>query len=468
MTSSLRRLFVGPIIHSKSLNELEVIPHAAISVFKGRIEFIRYDVIDKHEQEYEQIVTLKKGQFLIPGFIDTHTHAPQYVNCGLGLDMQLLDWLNSYTFPAESRFKDVEFAKKVYNKCVSHHLKNGTTTALYFGTIHSEACVALGEIAKQKGQRAFIGKVNMDRMAPDYYIEKTQESLKETESFINKINGIDGCVLIRPIVTPRFVVSCTSELLEGLGELVKKHQVAVQSHVSENQGEVKLVSQQHPECPSYTHVYHDYGLMTEKTVMAHGVFLSDSELDLFSKTRSSISHCPLSNFSLGSGVCDVQRALSKGVNVSIGTDVSGGYAASMINACRTTLIASQSAKFNVTHDYKDTDGMINRIKKEEQQETKYKELGLSQVFYMATMGGAKSVGLQDTVGNFCVGKEFDALLVDVEDQDGPIDAFIDDYEYLYGEGHEEKKKILDLFQRFMFCGDDRNIKNVYVRGDKVL
>jgi guanine deaminase len=235
----LKRLFLGPVIHSRSLNQLEVLPSAAVVVHDGKVVSVQ-KASEIHSTEGYEVIKLKRGQFLMPGFVDTHTHAPQYVNCGLGLDMQLLEWLNTYTFPAESKFKDVNFARRVYEKCVRRHLKNGTTTALYFGTIHAASCVILGEIARSLGQRAFIGKVNMDRESPDYYIESTEQSLQDTETFIQNLLKVDNGDLIRPIITPRFVITCTSELMKGLARLGEKYEVPIQSHVSENKGEVEL------------------------------------------------------------------------------------------------------------------------------------------------------------------------------------------------------------------------------------
>jgi guanine deaminase len=216
--------------------------------------------------------------------------------------------------------------------------------------------------------------------------------------------------------------------------------------------------------------------MTSKTVMAHGVFLSDDELTIFRERQSMISHCPLSNFAIHSGICDVVRALRFGVKVGIGTDVSGGYAASMVNACRNTLIASAALKANQIQDGLSTDELVkNIVNKVQRTESEYEPLTLTQVLYLATLGGASGVGLEDKIGNFEIGKDFDALLIDVDVEDGPVDAFLDDYEFLFGEARKQKgteeqeaeKKVLDMLERFMYCGDDRNISDVYVKGRRI-
>jgi guanine deaminase len=215
--------------------------------------------------------------------------------------------------------------------------------------------------------------------------------------------------------------------------------------------------------------------MTDKTVMAHGVFLSDSELEIFRNKGSMISHCPLSNYAIHSGICDVIRALRFGIKIGIGTDVSGGYAASMMNACRTTLIASTSVMAQQKSGNLSVDQIVKQFVSGERVTSDYEPLTLSQVFYMATLGGASGVGLEDKIGNFEIGKEFDALVIDVDVEDGPIDAFLDEYDVLYGNARKlsstekvaAEKRVLDMFERFMYCGDDRNVDQVYVKGRKV-
>ena len=331
----------------------------------------------------------------------------------------------------------------------------------------------MARICERIGQRSFIGKVNMDREAPDFYVESTEESLTETERFIEEILSMKS-PLITPIITPRFVITCTERLMTGLSQLATKYNLPIQSHVSENTGEVQFVKQLFPNEKSYTNVYDTHGLLTDRTIMAHGIFLTDDEMKLLSDKKSTISHCPLSNFSLKSGMLDVRRALKFGVNVGLGTDVSGGYAPSMLNAIRTTIIASTGMMSSYHHDYSNIDQMINNESfaghpSNQDEYERYETLNTCEALYLATMGGAKSLGLEERIGNFESGKAFDALLVDVDVENGPIDPFLTEYELIYdhqqlSENERVYKRLLALFERFIYNGDDRNISSVFVQG----
>ena len=216
-----------------------------------------------------------RNQLIIPGFVDTHAHAPQYCNRGLGMDKELLPWLETYTFPEESKFKDTEYARLVYSAFVRDLWRHGTTRSILFGTIHKDSTLVLMELLQQAGLSALVGKVNMDRNSPDFLIEDTTQSLADTKAWLeaSKVFG----PLVKPVITPRFVPSCTSELMRGLGELAKEYDVPVQSHLSENHGEIEWVSALHPESGSYTDVYYEHQLMGQTpTVMAHCIHLSEA------------------------------------------------------------------------------------------------------------------------------------------------------------------------------------------------
>uniref|UniRef100_A0A3Q2DZC9 Guanine deaminase n=1 Tax=Cyprinodon variegatus TaxID=28743 RepID=A0A3Q2DZC9_CYPVA len=310
-------------------------------------------------------ILLSCSEFLMPGMIDTHIHASQYSYSGTALDMPLLQWLNNYTFPVESRFKDLEFANKVYTQVVKRTLRNGTTTACYFATIHTDASLLLDDF----GQRALVGKVCMDRNDfVKHYKETSQESQDETYRFIKEL-------------------------------LSKK------SHISENLEEVELVKQLFPKSGSYTDIYNKCNLLTDKTVMAHGCHLSDEELALFRETGAALSHCPNSNISLCSGVLDVRNVLNHKVKLGLGTDVAGGYSSSMLDAVRRALDSSKVLTI---------------------QDPKHKTLTFEEVFRLATLGGSQALSLDEQTGNFEVGKDFDALRVNVAAPGGPIDLIEDE------------------------------------------
>ncbi|XP_077417682.1 guanine deaminase [Vanacampus margaritifer] len=438
--SSRKRVFRGTLIHATQEEAVKILEDALLGVHAdGKIAFIGEDKeLQQLSKEFSfspsSVTHLEKHEFLMPGMVDTHIHAPQYSYAGTALDMPLLDWLNKYTFPVESRFKDKSFARKVYTQVVRRTLRNGTTTACYFATIHTDSSLLLGHIADDMGQRALVGKVCMDRNNfVKHYKETIQESLEETHRFIAELLE-KKYALVKPVVTPRFVPSCSGGLLGQLGQLAKNNNLHIQSHISENVEEVKIVKELFPDSDSYTDVYHKHNLLTNKTVMAHGCHLSDEELALFRETGASLSHCPNSNISLCSGLLNVRNVLNHKVKLGLGTDVAGGYSASMLDAVRRALETSKILSI---------------------QDPEHETLTFEEVFRLATLGGSQALSLDDQIGNFEVGKDFDALRVNVGVAGGPIDLI----------QHEEPKILLE---KFLNLGDDRNIVEVYVAGRNVV
>nr|XP_028604850.1 guanine deaminase isoform X2 [Podarcis muralis] len=370
----------------------------------------------------------------MPGLVDAHIHAPQYSFAGTRIDLPLLQWLKEYTYPTEAKFKDNDFVEEVYTRVVRRTLKNGTTTACYFGTIHTDASLLLADIIDKFGQRAFVGKVCMDiNESFEEYKETTTESIKETERFVRGVLD-KKYPRVHPIVTPRFGPSCTEELLNSLGKLAKIHDLHVQSHISESEGEMKLVEKLFPTYQNYTELYDKNNLLTNKTIMAHGCHLSDEELQVFNLKGAAIVHCPNSNISLCSGLLNARKVLKHRVKLGLGTDVAGGYSASMLDAIRKAIMVS-----NIIH-----------INKEDEM-----CLTLKEVFQLATLGGSQALGLDTVIGNFEVGKEFDALLINTKASDSPFELFTCD-------------AFEDMIQKFLYLGDDRNIEEVYVAGKLVV
>ncbi len=263
---------------------------------------------------------------------DTHIHASQYPNAGIFGKSTLLDWLNTYTFPLESSMSDKNRASHVYNRIVSRTLSHGTTTAAYYATLHVPGTNLLADICKSKGQRAFVGRVCMNMMSPEYYRDESVESaITRSRECIEYVNSIDPKhELITPIITPRFAPSCSMDCLKHLGELHRETGVPVQTHISENLKEVQLVRELFPECSSYADVYDASGLLTEKMVLAHAVHLSEAERKLIKERNSKISHCPASNTALTSGCTKVRQLIDEGIYVGLGTDVSGGFSPSVL------------------------------------------------------------------------------------------------------------------------------------------
>ncbi|CAA20441.1 guanine deaminase Gud1 [Schizosaccharomyces pombe] len=434
-------VFVGKLIHTPSLGELEI-TDATVGVYNGKIVFLEKSMTPKTLEEAKShhllkeatIHKLKPLQFMFPGLIDTHIHAPQYPNSGIGIDVPLLQWLEKYTFPLESSLADLEEARQVYKRVVERTLSNGTTFASYFSTLHTPTSALLAEICYSYGQRAYIGKCNMNNLSPDHYCEKSAESsLEATRQLISYMSILDPKrEMVTPIITPRFAPSCTEDLLSGCGELAEKHNLPIQTHISENTSEIELVKELFPERKSYADVYDYYKLLTPQTILAHAIHLEDEEIELLTKRSSGISHCPTSNSILASGLANVRKLLDSGINVGLGTDVSGGYAPSILIALRHAAMTSRSLSY-VLGDPKVM-------------------LDLSELLYLATQGGAEVVSRGDQVGSFAVGKYWDALIVDLSaETHSCVDIF-------------ERDTWPVMLSKWVFTSDDRNLAQVWVNG----
>ena len=280
-------------------------------------------------QEYAgQSVTDFGRALVLPAFCDLHLHAPQMVNRGVGYDQELLPWLETYTFPVEARYGDADFAEAAWKRFLNRMWANGTLRFSAFATIHKEAAWRLMELTERAGLSALIGKVNMDRNAPDSLREDTDASLADTEELICRSRA--ELKHVGYILTPRFVPSTTARLMDGLGRLGERYGLPVQSHLSENRSEIAWVGQLHPECASYTEVYRDYGLLRRGcTIMAHAVHLTGREEAILREEGVTLAHCAQSNTNLSSGVMPLRRSLSEGLRCCVASDVAGGHAAAM-------------------------------------------------------------------------------------------------------------------------------------------
>uniref|UniRef100_A0AAR2IMT8 Guanine deaminase n=1 Tax=Pygocentrus nattereri TaxID=42514 RepID=A0AAR2IMT8_PYGNA len=440
-------VYRGTLAHSTRDEALQILEDFVLGVdAEGKIAFIEEGQnVDSLSQTWgfqtSDVIQLEQHEFLMPGMVDTHIHASQYSYSGTALDLPLLDWLNTYTFPVESRYKDLDYARNVYTKVLKRTLRNGTTTACYFATIHTDASLLLGQIADDFGQRALVGKVCMDcNSTVPYYKEPLKECKDETLRFIRELLKKEYAH-VKPVVTPRFAVSCSSSLLHTLGKIAKNNDLHIQSHISENKEEVKLVKQLFPDCKSYTDVYLKHDLLTDKTVMAHGCYLSDEELKIFHERGAAISHCPNSNLSLASGMLNVRNVLNHKVKLGLGTDVAGGYSPSMLDALRRAM---------------DTSKVLSM------QDAQHQTLTFEEAFRLATLGGSEALSLDDQTGNFEVGKDFDALRVNMCIPGGPVDMFP-------GQGPKDISLLqVNACVFDIFAGDDRNIAEVFVAGRRVV
>jgi guanine deaminase len=373
---------------------------------------------------------------------DTHLHASQYPNVGLFGKTTLLDWLNTYTFPLEASLADPAKARAVYARCVRKTLSHGTTCAAYYATVDVASTNLLADLCLAAGQRALVGRVCMDSsLSPEWYRDgSAEEGLARARESVEYIERVDaGRGLVRPVITPRFAPSCSREMLEGLGRLAAETGLPVQTHISENVGEIQMVKEMFEGVGdgSYAGVYDAFGLLTERTILAHGVHLREGEVKLIKERGSKVSHCPCSNSSITSGEARVRWLMDRGITCGLGTDMSGGYSPSVLEAARQALLVSRHVAMKGDDAAK---------------------LSVEEVLYLATRGGAAVVGLEGKVGGFEVGMHWDAQLIvlgTVDDQGEGDDGNVDVFGW---ESWEEK------VAKWLFNGDDRNTSKVWVKG----
>ena len=364
-------------------------------------------------------------QLIVPGFIDTHIHFPQTEMVG-AYGEQLLEWLNTYTFPTEMQFSDKTYADKIAQFFVNELLKNGTTTALVFCTVHPQSVDALFEAAEQLQMRLIAGKVMMDRHAPEALTDTAQSAYDDSKALIEKWHG-KGRNLYA--ITPRFAPTSTPEQLQKAGQLKAEYpDVYVHTHLSENKNEIAWVKELYPEQNGYLDVYHHYGLTGQRSVFAHCVHLEEHEWDCMHDTNSAIAFCPTSNLFLGSGLFPLNKTWEKQVKVGLGTDIGAGT-----SFCH---LQTLNEAYKVQQLLGD-------------------KLSAFESLYHATIGGAKALDLDDKLGNFNIGKEADFIVLNLKAT------------ALQQLRQERTKNIEDALFALFTMGDDRNIQATYIYGNKV-
>lgn len=425
--------------------DIEIEGDLLIKVLKGNIIYTREkEAFDVHEDSYlviedKRVVAIYKvlpeiykvssdqveiidysDAIIIPSLIDLHVHAPQFMQRGLGLNLQLIDWLNQYTFIFEQRFEDIDYAQKVYSQFAETLYENGTLRSVIYGTIHNKSNDVLIQELKNRGLSAYVGKVNMDQNAPEALLQTSDLSIKETREFILK-HQEDA--FVKPIITPRFAPSCSSKLLRALGNLSKEMKVPIQSHLSENLQEVEWVKQLFPNSENYTSVYKDHGLYSqEKTFMAHAIYLNDQEIQMVKNNHIILVHCPYSNLNLMSGIMPLTRYLDQGLQVGMGSDVGAGHIMGMNH---TICSAIQCSK--MLHIFNQTSRILSE----------------AEAFYLTTKANGSFFG---KVGSFEPDYLFDALVIK---DSNPLLSDLTPLEQL---------------QRFLYCGGSESIVMRYLEG----
>lgn len=412
-------------IHFLSEEEMVFIPKGILWVEDGKVKMIgSEEEVSPHLSPDLSLVDYS-GKLIFPGFIDGHVHAVQ-TQAIASYGKQLLDWLETYTFPLEQKFEDPDFALHSIRFFLKQLLKNGTTTAAIFPSRHPEATTILFEEALRLNMRIIAGKTSMDRNAPEALCDDTSLTYQENNELKEKYHNNERLTYA---LTPRFAITSTDEQLEAIAKLKEENpKIGVQTHVSENLNEIETTKKLFPSAKGYLDVYDRYGFLGKGSLMAHAIHFEESEWQRMSETQTSIVHCPTSNLFLGSGLFNMQKCRDYNIPLALGSDVGGGISFSMLKTAAEAykIAALQNIEFTARN-----------------------------AFYLLTLGGAKALNQDDFVGNFEIGKEADFVVIDPKATE------------LMHERLQNVKNIDELLFVLMILGDERNISSVYLQGEKV-
>jgi len=440
------RAFLADALHAPTRGQIEYLKGALIVVgADGTIaaihagESAQAATLAARHRAAGTLVTFPPRHYLLPGLVDLHVHAPQWPQLGLALDLPLEDWLQTCTFPLEARYADSTYAETVYESLVDSLLANGTTTALYFASIHLAATQKLADICLRRSQRALIGRVAMDNPdeCPDFYRDASAAAAEaDTRAFIRYVRSMSGndTGLILPVITPRFIPSCTDDLLSRLGQVLRDTGCHVQTHCSESDWAHAFVLDRYGI--SDTRALERFGLLSRHTILAHGNFIGDADIATIVQHGSGIAHCPLSNVYFSDAVFPLRRMLQRGVHVGLGTDIAGGASPSILENARHAVIASRSLEAGV-------DPNLSRT----QRRSPDSRIDAPTAFWLATAGGGEALDLP--IGLFRVGYQFDAVLIDADSRDSnlSVDA---------GAAGEQ------ILQKIVYNGARANVRETWV------
>ncbi|MCQ2914552.1 MAG: amidohydrolase family protein [Alphaproteobacteria bacterium] len=417
------KILKGNIVHAPKFGDLSILENGYIVLEDGKIKGLFQNLPEEYKKHEIEDYTDK---LILQSFCDMHLHAPQYPMLGMGMDLPLLEWLNTYTFNNEAHFADEDFARETYTKLANEMISNGTTRCCAFSSLHLKATNILMDIFEKTGMTGYVGKVNMDRNSGDVLKETTEQSKKDTITWLDETSS--KYEHIKPILTPRFTPSCTNELMEFLGKLAKERNLPIQSHLSENTSEVAWVRELHPDCKQYWESYDKYGLFNDKTIMAHCVHCDQRERDAMKSRGVWVAHCPDSNVNLISGTAPVRVMMNEGIKVTLGSDIAGGDQLAMYKVICSAIKASKVKRIetNWTTDF----------------------LTVAEAYYLGTTAGAKFFGAGD---GFAVGDELHAIVVDDKDFPKPV----------------RKLSVKESFERTLYLMKTSNIVSVYSAGRKV-
>lgn len=417
----------GNLCYSTERSTIQVVEQGYLVCEDGRSAGV-YEQLPLKYQDYP--VRDCGDRLVIPGLVDLHIHGSQYAFRGLGMDMELLEWLNTHTFPEEAKYRDLKYAREAYDIFVEDLKNSGTTRACIFATVHLPATEYLMDRLEESGLITMVGKVNMDRNTPDYLAEESAEaSAADTVRWLEETSG--RYRRTRPILTPRFIPSVSDGLMERLKKIREYYKIPVQSHLSENPGEVAWVKELCPWARFYGDAYDHFGMFGGgedcRTVMAHCVYSGEEERRLMKERGVFVAHCPQSNTNLASGIAPVRQFLDEGIHVGLGSDVAGGFTPSIFRAMSDAVQVSK---------------LYWRMADESK-----KPLTVEEAFYLGTKGGGSFFG---QVGSFEKGYEFDALILDDS-----------------GLLHPQSLTVRERLERFIYLSDERHITGKYIGGRKL-
>ncbi len=410
----------GNIVFAPDYNKMEIHENSYLVCENGAVKNITKEAL-------ENITVYDMGnKIIIPGMTDLHLHAPQYTYRATGMDLELLDWLENSAFPEEARYSDNKYAKKAYSIFTEDLVKSPTTRAVIFATVHKDATLILMDMLEKSGLITMVGKVNMDRLCPDSLKENTLKSAEDTAEWAERSTYFKRT---SPIITPRFLPSCTDELLKELRNIRKKYSLPVQSHLSENLSEIDLVKELAPYGRFYGDAYDNFGLFGKdhKNVMAHCVYSSDDELELIKQNGVFIAHCPQSNINVSSGIAPVRKYIDMSLNLGLGTDIAGGFSISMFRAVSDAIQVSK-LRWRLL-------------------DQSLKALNFNEAFYMATKGGGKFFG---NTGSFEEGYDADIIVLD--------DSFIKS---------ARPFSVAERLERIIYLSGNEAVVSKYVKGTKI-
>ncbi len=381
---------------------------------------------DLKDQISEEVLLYEHpNALLLPGFIDIHLHYPQ-TEMIAAYGEQLLEWLETYTFPTERKFANPDYALRITKIFLDELVRAGTTTALVFGTVHPASIDAFFTEAKERNLRMIAGKVMMDRNCPEYLQDTPETSYQESKQLIEKWHNNGR---LHYAITPRFSPTSSKEQLQKAGQLLKEHpDVYLHTHLSENKNEIEWVKSLFPDCKNYLDTYDQANLLGRRSIFAHCIHLEEEEWQRLRETKSGIAFCPTSNLFLGSGLFPLSRAVKEDINVGLGTDVGAGTSFSILQT--------------LNEAYK-----VLQLRGE--------KLSPFKGLYLATLGGARTLDLQDKIGNFEAGKEADFIIIDK--QATPLMTL----------RLENSNSLFEQLFVLSMLGDDRSVRETWIMGEKI-